>query len=267
MIEPGLQLQEAVPQEPLWEKAPAWRNLTIAASLLTFAAIALPVILPQAPDGEIQALRAVASQPTHAEVSQTSSAAHLNSASNATAPVLSSPSPPSMAAPVSQETHSAPREQVRAPIFPHVKMATLPSLHAQELDTQPTQATLAPQAQSDRSSNVCLLAGPTSPINVGAGVVMGFDDRTTALARIQMTEAQNHGKIDPDYIENLRAHVRLANGNVLVVLVPKTLTVQIGDRVTFQGGYHNLNLPCNYVPTLITADTGPVRPSDSAAPP
>lgn len=45
MSEPGLQLQPL--QESLWEKAPAWRNLTIAASFLTLAAVALPVLLPQ----------------------------------------------------------------------------------------------------------------------------------------------------------------------------------------------------------------------------
>jgi hypothetical protein len=34
-----------------------------------------------------------------------------------------------------------------------------------------------------------------------------------------------------------------------------------------QTGYRNLNLPCNYIPNLITADIGPVQQAQSAPPP
>jgi hypothetical protein len=34
----------------LWHRAPAWRNLTVAASLLTLAAVAVPALLPASPE-------------------------------------------------------------------------------------------------------------------------------------------------------------------------------------------------------------------------
>jgi hypothetical protein len=58
--EPGL-LPPPAPQESLWEQAPAWRNLTIAATLLTATAAALPLALPGQPDQAAQRPRAVES--------------------------------------------------------------------------------------------------------------------------------------------------------------------------------------------------------------
>ena len=84
------------------------------------------------------------------------------------------------------------------------------------------------------------------------------------MARIQVTEAHNGGQIDPDYFDNQRVTVRLADGEYRVFLVPKTMQVQAGDRVTVQGGYRNINLRCSYIPNLITADLGPV-PENAAS--
>jgi hypothetical protein len=48
MSEPGLLSQsEAMQKEGLWERAPAWRGLTVIASLLTLAALATPLLSPQ----------------------------------------------------------------------------------------------------------------------------------------------------------------------------------------------------------------------------
>lgn len=48
MSEPGLFSQsEAMRKEGLWERAPAWRGLIMVASLLTIAALATPLLLPQ----------------------------------------------------------------------------------------------------------------------------------------------------------------------------------------------------------------------------
>jgi phosphatidylserine decarboxylase len=109
--------------------------------------------------------------------------------------------------------------------------------------------------------------GAPTPTAFGNGVVLSFEDRATSLARIQFTESQSNGKIDPAYIDNQRVTVRMSNGQYHVFLVPKTLTVQAGDRVTFQGGYRNINLPCNYVPNLITADMGPAPQNAAPGPP
>ena len=96
---------------------------------------------------------------------------------------------------------------------------------------------------------------------------MSFYDQATALNMIQVTQAQNHGKIDPDYVDNLRVQLRLPNGKPLVALVPKSMTVHVGDRVTFQGGYRVANLPCNYIPSLLTADLGNAPSSGTGMPP
>ena len=94
---------------------------------------------------------------------------------------------------------------------------------------------------------------------MGVGRVVAFEDHATSLARIQLTQRQNGGLIDPDYIENLRVHVLLGNGDMRVLIVPRTMQVHAGDMITCQGGYRNLNLPCNYVPNLVTSDLGPAR--------
>jgi hypothetical protein len=39
--------QAEAEQQTLWHQAPAWRNLTAAASLLTLAALAIPALLPR----------------------------------------------------------------------------------------------------------------------------------------------------------------------------------------------------------------------------
>ena len=49
MSEEGPLLQTGAPdaEARLWDKAPAWRTLTVAASLLTLAAVATPLLLPE----------------------------------------------------------------------------------------------------------------------------------------------------------------------------------------------------------------------------
>src|SRR4051812_16203460 len=206
--------QNPAPGESLWEKAPAWRRLTMAASVLTLAAVATPLLLPQP-------------QPAQPHVQVVAVAAHPE------AP------PPKIAA------------------SPPVQLAALPPpTHAVTPLVRP--ATPAPQ------SNVCLLVGPPAPNHFDAGKVVSFEDHATSLARIQLTQAHNGGQIDPDYVDNQRVTVELRSGQYVVFLVPKTMQVQVGDRVNVQGGYRNINLPCNYVPNLITADLGP---APAAAPP
>lgn len=57
MSDPNLLVQGAPqPQKgenSLWHRAPAWRNLTVAASLLTLVAVAIPVLLPQPADTDL----------------------------------------------------------------------------------------------------------------------------------------------------------------------------------------------------------------------
>jgi hypothetical protein len=131
----------------------------------------------------------------------------------------------------------------------------------------PAASASASQAPAAQSSDVCLSGWPTLPGSGPGGVVMSFYDQATALNMIQVTQAQNHGKIDPDYVDNLRVQLRLPNGKPLVALVPKSMTVHVGDHVTFQGGYRVANLPCNYIPSLLTADLGNAPSSGTGMPP
>jgi hypothetical protein len=184
----------AAPGEALWDRAPAWRHLVVAASALTLAALALPALLPAQAPPSAPALEAVSVSPS----------------------ITLSLLPP-----------------------PRVAAARVP----------------AP---------VCRMTMPDAPLNHSRGVVIGFEDHATSLARIPRSEASAGGRIDPAYIDNLRVRVRFDSGQVVVLILPKTLTVRAGDRVTAQSGYRNAALPCNYIPNLITADLGPVPPPDPA---
>ena len=342
----------------LWERAPAWRNLTAAASVLTIAALALPIVVPQPAQMPSQLAAAPRPIPAPASTVATAPQAPVQSATIPRAvplpasPALESPqqactiqmadSPRPMSGTVvgiiphdqslqifrntgansggvvnpaflndarvnirpdpgtnggshnpvvpagitvhvgDHVTYQTPYRdpsmqcgffpsQVTAdqgpaapaapiPMSPPVQTASLPPAAA-PATTSPAPAT-APATQS----NVCLLVGPPAPTAFGQGTVISFEDRATSLARISRTEAQNGGKIDPDYIDNLRVTVRLTNGRYQVLLVPKTMTVHPGDRVMVQGGYRNINLPCNYVPNLITADLGSAPQNAANAP-
>lgn len=105
------------------------------------------------------------------------------------------------------------------------------------------------------------MTGPPAPAYFSQGVVTGFESRAASQARIKVTEAHAGGQIDPAYINNQRVIVHLPNGKGQVLLLPAGMSVSIGDRVALQGGYRNMNLPCNYVPNLITADLGPATPA------
>ena len=130
----------------------------------------------------------------------------------------------------------------------------------------PAVPAAAAQALPGAETLACTLKSAPTPVALGAGTVYGFENRSISLARIQLTEQTVGGKIDPDYVDNLRVDVHLDSGRDIVFLVPKALAVRVGDRVTVQGGYRNAALPCNYIPNLITADLGPAPPRSVAAP-
>lgn len=228
MSDPALsQSAQPAPGESLWEKAPAWRGLVTAASLFTVLAVATPVLLPAPQD-------APAGVPVH-HVAQAQ--AHV-----ASVPAAPAPAAPVPAAPVPV----VPAAPVHAPAAPQL-------------------ASLQPQPVPQAQPNVCLLTLPPAPTGFGQGTVLSFEDRATSLARIKMSQAQAGGLIDPDYIDNQRVTLHMANGSYRVFLVPRTMHVNLGDRVMVQGGYRNINLPCNYVPNLITTDLGPPPEAASVA--
>ncbi len=187
---------EAAPESPsLWRRAPAWRRLSVAATLLTAAAIAVPFILrPAGPD-------AVSS----------------------------------LAQPAAAQAGSGPAG--------------------------------AAASGETGSSEACLLVQAPSPVFFGSGTVVSLEDRALALKHTRESEARKGGLIDPAYLANQRVVVRLPNGRYDVFVVPRNMQVSPGDRVTLQGGYRNVNLPCNYVPNLVTSDVGPSSDLPSAPTP
>jgi hypothetical protein len=120
---------------------------------------------------------------------------------------------------------------------------------------------------SSADSQACTLRARPVAVNAGAGTVTGFESRAVSLARIPLTEQQIGGKIDPDYVDNLRVDVHLDSGANQSFVVPREMAVRVGDRVTAQGVHRNAALACNYFPPLITADLGPAaKPASSPAP-
>jgi hypothetical protein len=232
----------------LWDNAPAWRNLIIAATLLTAVAAALPVLLPPQMNAIVTAPARIVSPPVVRALSAP--------ARQLAVPVLA---PPSEQKPRVRAAALAPARQNQAQ-------------PAQQVQPAPQQIQPVQQTQPAQPANVCTLR-PMSPTPqlIGLGTVIGFEDHALSLARIQVTEAQAGGKIDPAYIDNQRIIVQRPSGQTSVFILPKGMTVQIGDRVTLQNGYRNMALPCNYIPVEIATDIGPAPaqtspPTTTAAP-
>jgi hypothetical protein len=103
-----------------------------------------------------------------------------------------------------------------------------------------------------RLTLACPINMARSPAAVGEGVVVNLLDTPAAMALLAKTEAQIGGPIDPVYLNNQRAVIRMLDGRQATVLIPLEMSVGVGDRITFQGSYRSPYLPCSYVPNLAT---------------
>jgi hypothetical protein len=89
------------------------------------------------------------------------------------------------------------------------------------------------------------------------GQVVGFLTPEQADDVLQRTQRQLGMTINPDYLPNARSYVHLdggVQGSRYVYLVPQGMNVRVGDRVEIIGGRLDPNLPCAYIPNLITRD-------------
>jgi hypothetical protein len=89
------------------------------------------------------------------------------------------------------------------------------------------------------------------------GQVVGFLTLEQADNAVQRTQTQLGMTINPDYLSNVRSLVHLdggVQGSRYIYLVPQGMNVRIGDRVEVVGGLIDPNLPCHYIPALITRD-------------
>ncbi len=231
----------AAQQESLWHRAPAWRNLTITATIMTFAAlVSLQLLAPQA-DSPVQVAAGPAAAAAELPTDQPPPAAQH--------PLVQAPEP-------SQQTTSVPLPAAPArhdAIVPQERMASvnapaMPAQAAEPSDSCPI--TLSPQAQP-----------------MGGGVVVGFEGVLAAQRRAAGNERSIGGPINPAFANTPRAIVRMdgsetgATGQIAVL--PPGMTVNIGDHVTFDGIHRDLTMPCGFVPPLVTADNGPAQPGDN----
>ena len=102
---------------------------------------------------------------------------------------------------------------------------------------------------------------PSAPFG---GQVVGFLSRGQALELLDRSEREVNGRIDPAYLDNLRAIIHLDGrppGARVVVLVPDNMMVHFGEHVEAVGGRASPTLACHYVPNLIvSAGAGSNRP-------
>ena len=141
--------------------------------------------------------------------------------------------------------------------------ATLPKLAASVSTKPATRATAstsppsAPHRVTARQG--CALRQPIRPFPIGSGTVTGLQTPERAAADIPRREARLGGVIDPSYLHDGRAVVRLDGGGVNTFDVLPGMNVRAGDRVALQNSYRSTALPCAYVPILIIGDARPVK--------
>jgi len=238
-----LQSAEGGPQDSLWEQAPGWRILAIAASVLPLVAVALPVLLPE----QSAAPHATIAVPvTHAAVAATAPAVH------APVPLL-----PISRQPALSEMHVAAASA--APMSPGPAQITPSTMPAQPLSAPAQAGTAQTEAQT-----VCPLRQSTMAIPAGSGAVIGFFTPEQTQARVASDEARLGGTISPSFATLQRVVIRPdfeTRNRLWISALPPGLHVALGDHVTYNTGYRDNSLPCSYVPTLITADQGPVQAS------
>jgi len=111
------------------------------------------------------------------------------------------------------------------------------------------------EAASSRPQTSACGAGATLPNwQGGSGVVVGFLNTEQAIQLLQATQARTKLAINPNFLGNKRALIRIdggENGHQVVALVPVRMKVDPGDRVRFEGGRLDNSLPCHYIPNLI----------------
>jgi hypothetical protein len=224
MNEPALQ---SAPQagESLWEKAPAWRGLTIAAFVLTALAAPTPALLTPAD---------APAPPHHARVASAAPAAPHIQAPQAEVPALPHVLPP---------VHH----------HPHVQMAALPPAAAAVAAPISAPATAAQPSQS------CSIDMPATPHPM-SGTVVGFIDHDQSLRIFRNTQRFSGGTVNAAYVDNARVMVRPDPGTwggSHNPVLPPGLNVAIGDHVTYQTPYRDASQPCGFIPSQVTADQGP----------
>jgi len=89
--------------------------------------------------------------------------------------------------------------------------------------------------------------------SIKRGEVLGPMTRDQALRVMEMTQARTDMSISPAYIENARIFVHVdgsAPSSWVVVLLPRGMSVQTGDRIEYFFYHLDPARPCHYIPNL-----------------
>jgi hypothetical protein len=95
---------------------------------------------------------------------------------------------------------------------------------------------------------------PLHATPMGGGAAVRFLSPQEAANLLQTTQARAGMAINPNYLANRRAVIRVNGGpagRTVVALVPLGMDIRPGDQVDRQRGYVDSSLPCHYVPNLI----------------
>jgi hypothetical protein len=88
------------------------------------------------------------------------------------------------------------------------------------------------------------------------GRVLGQLTKDQADRVILITQARNDMHMNPDYVDNIRVFVHVdgtRDGAWMIVLLPRGLAVQSGDRVEFTRGHLDPSWSCHYIPNLVSS--------------
>jgi hypothetical protein len=213
----------------LWQRAPAWRNLVVAATFLTAAALALPQLAPE-PETPPQApARLAAVTPV------------------AATPPAAMPVAPPIVAPVQREVVASVPSQ-----------APVPQPAAPQVQAQPAMPQVQAQPVPAENAQACSISLPYQARAMGTGVVIGFERPARAQARMLNNQRQVGGPINPAYAMTPRMIVRMDRGGQdQIVVLPQGQAAQIGDRVSFNGIHRDPGSVCAFVPPLLAGNAGP----------
>lgn len=250
----------------LWSMSPVWKLLLLGATVLTGLYLLDPPWDWKAADSA-SASRVAQAQMVRGGGSGTRAMpprrpmAGTGKAPPILAQVPAAPTPvdPRVAAkPALPNTPSALSAAQPTPAFPQAQVVPT---QAHGFDHPSRQRISGRIALADQN---CGAGGPMRvalmPAPAIAGMVVGFVPEAQAMAMISRSEDGANGRIDPAYIQNLRALFhpdRAPPGVRIPVLVPDGMSVQIGEEVEMVGGHASPDLACHYIPNLIV-DVGRV---------
>lgn len=234
----------------LWRNSPVWRYGLIATSVFTIGLVVYP------PWDWYQNTTNQNSAGLSAKPGNVASSSlpldHTTPSSGTSAlptnPLLASTSP---GKPMAPSVPAVPMQQLAK--SHHYPM--IPTTHDEASKAAMTSALVEEDQQCGNGGPMNVAINPPPPVPAR---VVGFVSPAVVPEGIRYSERAANGKIDPDYVSNLRVNVHpllAPPGKVVTVVVPKGTNVFPGEKVEMIGGHASPILACHYVPNLLIAPT------------